>query len=271
MNNNGNQTFDISTDGYFVVQRKIISDVYKDMDPYIFKLYLYLCKNVDIKYKKVKKAKTEMMKDLNFKRYYVDKYIDWLHKNYFIQRTNANKHQMYQTKILTAPDYDPYTQTFYSCKDIQSDLGNLKNHNHGYIMLPHTAIKDAMLINKSRYWGQMRMKTWLLLYAHCWLQFFGGIDPDKVSIDQNGYVSLNKGFSYNLKSSLDSVIKVIIKFIKDGFLKPVRCIYQRGIYKGDYGLVTKDKYDEERIVLRPYYLRSKKVEKLYLEGRKMIT
>lgn len=189
--------------------------------------------------------------------------LNWLEQKGFIRRTNSNKNQSFQCKILPAPDFHPGINDFIECTNVHYNLNSLKANNHGFIMVPTAAFDDTILMKSPsvrKIWTDRKLKTLLLLYAHCWLEYFGGIDPNIVSIDSNGTMSLYEGFCYNLKSSEKQVGNVIIWLVSNGFLKPVECYFERGVYYGDVGCCPPPQQYEIKIVLRPYYLIQHKIE-----------
>lgn len=252
--------FDVTSSRYFLFQRKIITDIYGNFpDAVTFKLYLYLCKHFNSSIGVTSKYKTAIMNDLNLSNYKLTQSLNWLESNHFIKRTNSNSHQAYQTKILTAPNYNIQTKDFISCEHIPFRCTTLKSINNGYIMLPETAISKEMLENNAssmRKWSLQKVKTVLRLYAYCWLEYFGGIDPEIVKIDSNGNVSVDDGFCYDLKMSKDKVIDTIVWLINEKLFIPVVCIFNLGIYEGDKASINSSQHNagHKRIVLRPYYL-----------------
>lgn len=261
-----NGQFEIST-SWFIFQRKIISEVYGDFkDRDAFTIYLYLCKHYRIKNDIVLKSKRKInehlryVKKVNGKIKYsakVKRSLEWLEKEGFIERISNHKQKWYRSRILVAPDFDVATQQFVHFDQFGLELGNLKDKSVGYIMLPDEAIKHSMLANTTlakRGWTMRKLKTLLLLYAYCWLEFYGGIDPNTVIIDRQGHITVNPRFCYALRSSPQQAIKTVLSLIKLGLFKPVECLFEEGVYMGDIGTYTPKSSSTSKIVLRPKYL-----------------
>lgn len=276
--------FDIQPQ-WFMVQRKIISEVYPDFpNPDIFRIYLYLCKHFDQKDRKFKRSKEAICIDLNYANMNpgatrlmnyppeVTAALTWLENNEFIVRTNTSKHQPFQCEILPVPDFLQSSNRFIGMKNTAYEWFSLKNNNLGYIMAPRQAFDDGILKKSSsvrKIWTDRKLKTLLLLYAHTWLEYFGGIDPEMVSIESNGMLRLSKWFCCSLKSSEKEISSVINWFIANGLLKPVECYFVKGVYYGDTGRCQSpaQQYDV-KIVLRPYYLIQHKIESELMKRKK---
>jgi hypothetical protein len=274
--NNAGPQFDIQPQ-WFMVQRKIISEVYPDFpDPDTFRIYLYLCKHFDHSDKRCKRSKERICIDLdyaikqpgalrlmNYPRE-VNFALAWLENNKFIRRTNSNSHQPFQCEILTAPDFVPGINAFIGLTNVNYEWYSLKDSNHGYVMAPNKAFDDRILkksLSVRKTWTNRKLKTLLMLYAHTWLEYFGGVDPDIVSIDSSGMLIISEWFCCNLKSSEKQVGDVIVWLVSRGLLKPVECYFVHDVYYGDVGRCSPpaQTYDI-KIVLRPYYLIQHKIE-----------
>lgn len=258
-----NPQLNVTTNGQFIVQRKIISDVYPNFpNVTTFKVYLYLCRSFEWKFMRIKKAKSLMRDSLNLSSITLNQSLNWLEQHYFIKRTNVNKHQMYQAELLTVPDYDPFTNTYY-CMDIGYDTRQMKKRNHGFIMMPSEAITDRMLEDTAtgrRDWSLLKLKVILLLYANCWLEYFGGVNPDVIRIDPVTHsVEVEKSFYYNVKASEKQVAKIIKSLIDIQYLKVVPVMFEKGIYIGDSKIVAPSTYATEKLILRPITLSQKKL------------
>jgi hypothetical protein len=260
---------------WFAFQRKIISEVYGEFkDIHSFKIYLYLCRHYDSDISVVRKNKAKINKELQYVKVVKGKHkysakvrnsLNWLEQNGFIERVSSHKQKWYRSKIRVAPDYNFKTKQFMPCDEFTFDLKELKEHMHGYIMIPFDAIKkQSMLANTSlakRNWTKRKLQAFLLLYGYCWLEFYGGIDPDTVQIDSQGNITLSPRFCYALKSSLKDATKTIVSLIKDGKFKPVECWFEDGVYMGDIGTYKPKRKSNtvKRIVLRPQHLISHKL------------
>lgn len=276
--NNSDQQF-IITEDFFIFQRKILFDVYGDFagQSHAFRIYLYLCRHVDKRFRKCIKTRQDINIELKYKQSLppgvtklpnyskvVDNALDWLERNYFIQRTSGHR-QPYQVKILVAPDYHPVKKSYHSCADIKLSSGGLKNSNTGYIMVPNASVENDILNNKPstrQKWPIRRLKTLLLLHGHCWLEYFGGIDPHIVSIDeQNETIELDEGFCYNVKGSINDITDTVLELIYEGLFIPVKCLFANDIYFGDAGQCNppQNAKVEEKIILRPKHLVKKPV------------
>jgi len=281
-NNTGPQ-FDIQPQ-WFMVQRKIISEVYPDFpDPDTFRIYLYLCRHFDHNDKRCKRSKEKICIDLNYAKKQpgaprlmnypqeVNFALAWLENNQFIKRTNKKNHQPFQCEILTAPDFVPSINAFVRPVNVGYDWYSLKDNNHGYIMAPNKAFDDTILKKSSsvrKTWTDRKLKTWLSLYAHTWLEYFGGVDPDIVTIDSNGTLVISEWFCCNLKSSKTQVGDVIVWLISRGLLKPVECYFVRDVYYGDAGCCNPPAQTHDiKIVLRPYYLIQHKLESVEMKQK----
>ncbi|WP_099159030.1 hypothetical protein [Virgibacillus ndiopensis] len=269
----GVSQFNVSTNGQFIVQRKIFSDIYPDFPNLLtFKVYIYLCKSYEWKFQRVKKAKTQIQQDLNLSRVELNHIIDWLETHFFIKRTNRHNQQMYQAKLLTAPDYDPYTNTYISCEDIPFHTGVLKDRNQGYIMIPSDAVTTRMLMNtasSNRDWTYLKLKVFLNLYAHCWLEYFGGVNPDTIKVNQvSNKIEVDPAFFFNMKGSEKQVIRSIETMIGMSLLVIVDVSFVKGVYVGDKPLLPPQPRSAECCVLRPVYLSSKKVFRQELDSKR---
>ncbi|MFD2370620.1 hypothetical protein ACFSO0_11830 [Brevibacillus sp. GCM10020057] len=272
----------ILSPSWFPFQRQILSEVYGDFkDRDAFVIYLYLCKHFDYTSKKTYRCIDTIHKDLkyNLPTAHRPKYsrkvqnaLAWLEREGFIKRVSG-KQQWFRSTILVAPDYHYGQQKFYSCHELNFDFDELKAHNKGYIMVPKTVLTEKMLADTTlakRQWTITKLKTILLLYAYCWLEFYGGIDPRIVQIDQQGKVDLNPGFCYALKGSTTVISRTVISLIKDGLFIPVRCWFEEGIYTGDVGTYQPNSNAKvvERIVLRPTHLILHQVETDVMKSKK---
>jgi len=203
------------SDAWFIFQRKIISEVYGDfVSTDAFKIYIYLCKHFNRRAGVVRKGKVTINKDLK----YVDKSakgsqkysqqvtdsLTWLEKERFIYRVSGHKSKRYRSSVLVAPDFNFQKQKFSPCDEFKREPFDLKNHQLGYIMIPKAVLKNSALSNTTyaqRKWTERKLRTLLLLYAYCWPEYHGGIDPKTVKIDHQGNLSLSERFCYALKSS----------------------------------------------------------------------
>jgi len=281
--NNAGQQFDIQSQ-WFMFQRKIVSEIYPDFpNPDTLRIYLYLCKHFDHSVKRCKKSKEAISLDLNYAQMApgalrltnyppeVDAALTWLEDKHFIVRTNRSKHQSYQCRILPVPDYLPGLKDFIGLTNVKYEWDSLKNNNHGYIMVPSKAFDNTILNNSTsvrKKWTDRRLKTLLMLYAHCWLEYFGGVDPRIVSIDSAGTLKLYEGFYYSLKSSEKQVANVIEWFILNGLLKPIKCYYVRDVYFGDVGGCQPPQNHVIKVILRPYYIIQHKLEADIMSSKK---
>ena len=270
-----NQDYNISSKGQFVIQRKIFSDIYPDFpDSIIFKVYIYLCKAVDWKYRKVKTAKSVMQNDLSLSRTKLENALIWLETNFFIKRTNTKKKQMYQAKVLTAPDYDPFNKLFVSCEDIPTHTSSFKKRNQGYIMIPSDAITNEMLENKAssnRKWTKSKITVLLMLYAHCWLEYFGGVNPEVVKLDMNkNIIGIKPSFHFTLVKSEENVKKIVEELMKLQMVKAVPVYFQQGVYVGDQAMMTFREGYEQHVILRPFHLSLEKVNKPLMDFKRRV-
>ncbi|MDC3418608.1 DUF3116 family protein [Aquibacillus salsiterrae] len=271
--NSSNPQFLLSSKGQFIIQRKIFSDAYPDFpDVLTLKLYLYLCRSFEWKYMRIKKAKSTIQSNLNMSRASLNKSLYWLEQNHFIKRSNQNKHQMYQAELLTVPDYCIPTQQYISREDVKFHSGILKIRNHGYIMIPSEAITNKMLRDTAtarRRWSLLKVKVFILLYSHCWLEYFGGINPDVISIDKQTHkITVDASFCYNVKATEKQVITVILSLLKEKHVKVVPAIFKSGVFMGDYGFIESSRDLENRLILRPFLLSGKKFEKQEMINKK---
>lgn len=250
---------------WFIFQRKIISEVYgdfKNLDA--FKIYLYLCKHYNMKSGVTRRCKARINKDLNYafqspsgSQIYSKKVkdsLDWLEKEKFISRINST---VYRSSVLVAPDYNIQKQKFVPCDDFEFKYDDLKGHYQGYTMVPKRAIKEYALSNTTyakRWWGERPLKTLLLLYAYCWPEYYGGIDPQTVSVNKQGNLSLSHRFCFALQNSQTAIEKSVISLIKRGYFKPVECVFEDGMYVGDVGTLNQSSHSLTEIVLRPTHL-----------------
>lgn len=284
----GTPQFVLKEKDFFIFQRKLISDIYDDFSGKgdEFRLYLYMCRHVDKNFNKCIKSKEAMNIELEYshlpagktklsnysKR--VDHALNWLESNHFIQNTNTKPRQPYQAKVLVAPDYHPIKKSYYSCDNVEFSTSGLKVSNNGYIMVPNDAVQKDMLKNKPgvrQKWSLRRLKTMILLHGHCWIEFFGGIDPRIVNIDKvNKTLSLDDGFCYNLKGTKNAISAVVISLINDGLFVPVRCLFVNNVYYGDVGycIPPANNIAEEKIILRPKHLVLKAVHKKVMQAKR---
>jgi hypothetical protein len=284
LKNNTGPQFEIQPQ-WFMVQRKIISEIYPDFpDPDTFRIYLYLCKHFDHSNKRCKRSKEKISIDLgyaikqpgaqrlmNYPRE-VDHALAWLENNKFIRRTNRNNHQAFQCEILAVPDFVPGINAFIEPVKVYHEWNSLKASNHGFIMAPNIAFDDRILKKSPsvrKTWTDRKLKALLMLYAHTWLEYFGGVDPEIVTIDSGGKLVISKWFCYNLKCSERQADDVIVWFVSRGLLKPVECYFVHDVYYGDTGRCSPPAQAYEiKIVLRPYYLIRHKLEGDLMEQKK---
>ena len=269
------QHHNVSSKGQFVVQRKIFSDIYPDFPNLItFKVYIYLCKAVDWKYRKVKTAKSVIQRDLSLSRTKLENALKWLETNFFIKRTNANKKQMYQAKVLTVPDYDPFNKLFVSCEDISTHTSSFKKRNQGYIMIPLDAITNEMLENKAssnRKWTKSKITVLLMLYAHCWLEYFGGVNPEVVKLDMNkNIIGIKPSFHFTLVKSEENTTKIIEELMKLQMVKAVPVYFDQGVYIGDQAMMAFRKGFEQHVILRPFHLSLEKINKPLMDFKRSV-
>ncbi|WP_433947739.1 hypothetical protein [Brevibacillus agri] len=261
----------------FMFPRKVISDFYPDfpdhpqLDNTTFKVYLYLCMscngltgNVNLS------SKQKIAEILKVPPYssYINWSLDWLETNHFIRDIRTKDKARFRAQIMSAPDYLPELNTFYSCKDVPRNPTSMKNHNYGYILVPASAITDKMLDQSLTRtgWDERKLKIFLLMYQYNWLRYYGGIDPDIMHITQNGELELDTRFCYDVKSTPYNTFQTVQSFINADLFKPVRCVFRKKdgeqFFVGDVGRVTPQKNDHEIIILRPQVLIAKQVEKL---------
>lgn len=300
----------VECDQAFIFPRKIITNVYGDFpDDETFKLYIYLCKHCrsqdDKKFKAgdVFVGEQKIMADLNLTNVEIKKAVGWLVKENFIEETGQKVGRAKLRRVLAAPDYNPDDGRFYSCSDVERTLWGLKSRNHGYILLPHDLASDndpstpyclfsPMMLSKSTNrinrlkgkapiweqsnWDRRKLKILMLLYAHTWLRYFGGIDPEIVGIDSNGTLHIHESFCYDLKLNPHSVKTTICSFVNHGLVKPVQVVI------GDIGYGERrfvcdltsgyrpSIRDEIRVVLRPRFILAKQLDEYQLRGRMIL-
>jgi hypothetical protein len=267
---------------WFAFQRKIITDVYGEFkDKHAFKIYLYLCKFYNQKARKTPKTKSQINDEMKYVKYKtrlnvqhkylkrVDDALEWLEDEGFIKVMREKTKQWYQASILIAPDYH---KGFYGGDDVFDINAFLKSSNDGYIMIPQNAIEVCMLENSSsanRKWNVRNLSTIMLLYGHCWIEYFGGIDPDIVTIEPNGDMTIYEGFCYDLKGSSKDISDTVLWLINRKLFKPVNCVFVEGVYYGDVGKCNApigSNY-KERIVLRPYNIIEHKLNSVDMIGK----
>jgi len=270
---------------WFIFQRKIISEVYgrfKGRDA--FNIYLYLCKHYDLRKKVTNKSVEKINGELQYstgKTTYSKKVGDslkWLEAEGFIEVIRTHKQQRFLSRIRVAPDFHFNRQNFVKNDQSNLELGWMKGHKHGYIMLPYDVMAHTMLadtVTAKKEWTIRRLQTLILLYAYCWLEFYGGIDPDCVTIDLQGKLSLGSRFCLALKCSNAEAIKTVISLIKDDHFKPVECWFEKDIfgddiYMGDVGTYTPAPATNavRKIVLRPTWLIKPKLESEVIKIKK---
>ncbi|MEC1778325.1 hypothetical protein [Schinkia azotoformans] len=256
----------------FMIQRKLFSELYGDFPDLItLKIYIYLCRNFNYRVNKVITAKTTIQSDLYVTPRELDNSLDWLELNHFIRRTNNNKHQMYQAKILVAPDYDAQNQRFYSNEHLRYNQACLKSNLLGYIMLPNSLFTNGMLSNTktaNKKWTSNKLKVLMMLYAHFWFEYFGGINPDIVRVNANGQVdSVDPSFYYSLKMSEAEVIASINSMIKTKLFNVVVECYEQYfdqlVFIGDQANLPHSQEYTYKSILRPKYITAKQKERLY--------
>ncbi|GEL78680.1 hypothetical protein [Tenuibacillus multivorans] len=212
------------------------------------------------------------MKDLQLSRSQLDRSLQWLEKHHFLKRTNTHKQQMYQAELLPVPDYNPFTKVYEPIEDIRFDTRELKDRIQGYVMIPADAINNRMLIDDyhiNKMWNYQNLKVLIMLYAHCWLGYFGGINPDTVHIEENlNDLSVHPSLCYNLKKTEHQVKKSIRRLLKIDYFKIVQVTFIKGKYVGDTEIVGQPDHSTTKYVLRHYYLADKKVNHKHLREKK---
>lgn len=238
-------------------------------------------------------GKQHIEQKLNMSAYTVNKSIDWLERNHFITNTKKKIGRTVLRRVLAAPDYLPGgIPPFYSCSGVERTLEGLKAHNHGFIMLPSDLFTVKMLsasktksnrfmgtapIWKQSHWDRRKLKILMLLYSHFWIRYFGGIDPNIVSIHRDkftrdGYVSVHDSFCCDMNEDKKDVEKTIASFVEKNLFKPVLVVireqgFGESIYAGD---VT-ERYmpeagDKQMYVLRPRFIFKQQVDEYKLGG-----
>lgn len=263
------------SNGQFNVQRKIFSDIYPRFpDVLTLKVYIYLCKAEGGKFKKVTTAKSVIQKNLHLKRTELNNALLWLESNFFIKRTNTNNKQMYQAKILTAPDYCPANNVFISCEEISTHTKTFKMRNQGYIMIPSDAVTNEMLKNTAssrRKWTFSKLSVFLMLYAHCWLDYFGGVNPEVIELDTNHNITrIEPSFHFALKESEKKIINIVEELMNMQLVKAVPVYFQQGVYIGDQAKKSFRKDYKQNIVLRPFHLSLKKMNSIMVDKRRFM-
>lgn len=269
---------------WFAFQRKVISEVYGEFkDIHKLKIYLYLCKHYDSNLGMVIKSKRKINEELRYVKKVsgkikysakVRKSLEWLEQEGFIERVSNHKQKWYRSKIRVAPDYNIKTKQFIPCDEFTLGTKELKEHKHGYIMVPFQAIRNrSMLANTSlakRTWTKQRLQAFLLLYGYCWIEFYGGIDPDAVQIDVQGNLILSQRFCYALKRSHKDAVKTVVSLIKDGLFIPVECLFEDSVYMGDVGTYSPEPNSNtlKKVVLRPQYLIAHKLDSAVMKLKK---
>jgi len=259
----------IISDRQFIVQTKIFSEVFPGFpDENTLKVYLYICRNYDWKYETMHTAKSVIRKELNINTRALTRALDWLEKHYFIQRTNANVHQMYQAKVLNAPDFDERTNSYIGYSESIKTF-KLKQFQEGYASIPNDVLSNTYLSvpPKGSGWKEGKIRVLVMLYSHCWLEYFGGINPDVVSMNSSSKVTkIDPSFYYSLKMTKTEAIRNINSLIKDGLFEPVKVWleqkYHQHTYLGDYGCINPSVNSNSVFVLRPRYISSFKLEKI---------
>ncbi len=259
----------IISDKQFIVQTKLFSKVSLGFpDENIFKVYLYLCRNYDWKYETMHTAKSVIQRELNINTRALTRALDWLENNYFIQRTNANIHQMYQAKILIAPDFDERTNRYIGYSE-SINTSKLKKLQEGYASIPNDVLSNTCLsvTTKGIGWKEAKIRTLVMLYSHCWMEYFGGVNPDVISMNSLGKVTkINPSFYYSLAMTETEAIRNINSLINDGLFEPVKVWfeqkYHQHTYLGDDGYVNPFGNSNAMLVLRPKYISKFKVEKI---------
>lgn len=89
-------------------------------------------------------AKSVIQNDLSIGYRELTRILNWLESNCFIQRSNSNNHQMYQTKILIAPDFDERTNKFIGYSEPINTF-KLKQLQEGYTSIPNDVLSNVYL------------------------------------------------------------------------------------------------------------------------------
>ena len=298
INGNMNTKHFVQCPSMFIMPRKIISNIYPDFpDDDTLKIYIFLsmhCASTGEDGQKpgdifIGKQRIEQV--LNMSTYQVNKSIDWLEKNHFILNTKKKRGRTVLRRVLAAPDYLPGgNPSFYSCSDVARTLEGLKAQNQGFIMLPTWLFTEKMLsaskakqmrfmgrapIWEQPHWDVRKLKILMLLYAHFWIRYFGGIDPNIVTIHRdkkrNMYLSVHDSFCCDVKEDRKDVERTIASFVENGLFKPVLVVireqgFGESVYAGD---VTKqyfpEFYDKQVYVLRPTFIFKQQVDEYKLE------
>jgi len=267
----------IITDRQFIVQTKLFSEVYPEFpDENTLKVYLYICRNYDWKYENMHTAKTVIRRELNINPRALTRVLDWLEDNHFIQRSNSNKHQMYQTKVLIAPDFDVRTKRYIGYSE-PIRTSKLKQLQGGYASIPNDVLSNEFLstLTTRNAWKVDKIRTLVMLYSHCWLEYFGGVNPDIISINSSGKVTeIDPSLYYSLKMTETEAIRNINYLINDDLFQPVEVYfeqkYHQHTYVGDYDCINPVSNSSEMFVLRPKYIskfKVGKIEELIREGK----
>ncbi|CAM4092324.1 hypothetical protein [Saccharibacillus endophyticus] len=266
---------------WFMYQRILISEIYPDFpNDDVLRIYLFLCKHIDQKSGKAKVTKSSINKRLHYTkqtnpnahRYLlaVNQSLKWLEDKGFIRQTNLRKRTWYECKILKAPDFrsiQDYRQPSFAI----SNWYTLKNENRGYSMIPKSLFSDRKLSSTSanrKIWTNGVLKTLLILYAHNWLEYYGGIDPKILEVDTRGRAVPSDWLCCNLKATKKDV-KTWIRFLrKKKLLQSVECYFENNIYYGDVLCCPPpSKYDIKKI-FRPTYLIAHQLDSDSMKNKK---
>lgn len=289
----------------FIFPRKVISNIYPDFpDDNILKVYMYLskhCASTDAGGQvpgDIFVGKQRIETELNMTSYTVNNAVKWLEQNHFILDTGKTISRTVLRRVLVAPDYLPgrVPHEFYSCARLNRDLGELKKNNYGYIMLPPDLFSETLLsvstsksnrfmgkkpIWEQPHWDGRKLKILIMLYAHYWLRYFGGVDPNIVSIHRDSktkesYLNVHPSFCADVKEDQNTVERTVASFVENGLFIPVLVIIrQKGfgesLFAGDVtSTYLPEANDKQIYVLRPRFMFQRQIDDYNLGGRLLI-
>lgn len=283
---NRNKPNFIWCDQWFMYQRILVSEIYPDFpNEDIFRIYLFLCKHFNQTLGKTRVAKSFINKQLKYStptnknnHVYsraVDHSLVWLENKGFIKKTSRHAQAWYECKILKVPDYVQSINDYHQNSNDVSNWYTLKEDNSGYSMIPAPLFSDDKLDNVSsnrQKWTKEVLKTLIILYAHNWLEYYGGINPEILSVDRGGRNVPSNWLCSNLDARTKDV-KMWIAFLrKEKLLQPVECYFttgSTGTYYGDVLCCTPPPQYEIKTIFRPTYLITHKRESEAMRDKKV--
>ncbi|WP_144513069.1 hypothetical protein [Bacillus sp. FJAT-22090] len=209
----------------FLVERTIFSNTFPELKENRLRIYLLLCRVVGVNNKGLcfMSIKT-ICNEVNLSEHYVKICIDWLARNYFIEKVKSpNRSNAY--RVLISPDYHKATKQYFSNGHMLRNRYDMKNDLNGYCEIPVDVMKGSILRNQTD-WTDRKIKALGQLYLFHWIAEYGGVDP-KVVEYRNTRPVINELMYHTIGCSKHELSKCFIWLLRKGLLIKVKTVYRK--------------------------------------------